>query len=197
MTLENIENGEPMGVYGKMQQFDMFLGITLNNVFVSFRAFIWGGIMGSMPLFLFLSFGTGLILMYNGIMLGSFQYFFYEQGLFMESFLTIWIHGTIEISAIIMAGAAGIVAGNSLLFPGTYSRYASFRRGFRDGMKIIVGLVPLFIAAGFIESYITRLFDMPDLLKAAIIFASFGFILYYFVLYPRKVAKKYGTEHIH
>jgi uncharacterized membrane protein SpoIIM required for sporulation len=119
MTLENISKGDPMAVYKSMQQTDMFLGITFNNVRVSLLAFGAG---------LLFSFGTGLILFYNGVMLGSFQYFFYEQELLLTSVLTIWIHGTLEISAIIVAGAAGMVMGNSLLFPGTFSSFIHFRR---------------------------------------------------------------------
>ncbi|NCP46747.1 MAG: stage II sporulation protein M, partial [Flavobacteriales bacterium] len=45
----------------------------------------------------------------NGVTLGSFQYIFLAKGLFLESYLTIWIHGTLEIPAIIIAGGAGIV----------------------------------------------------------------------------------------
>ena len=191
-TLDNIQNGEPMGIYGSMKSTDMFFLITFNNIRVAFMAFIWGGFIGGLPLCLFLSFGTAFMLFYNGVMLGSFQYFFYQHGLFTESFLTIWIHGTLEISAIIIAGAAGIAAGNSLLFPGTYTRVASFRKGFKDGLKIVVGLVPVFITAGFLESYVTRLFSMPLLLKAAIILISLGFILFYFVYYPSKMNSKYG-----
>ncbi|MEM7298808.1 MAG: stage II sporulation protein M, partial [Bacteroidota bacterium] len=93
MTLENIKNGDPMGVYGKMDEWYMFFAITSNNIRVSFIAFIFG---------FFTSFGTGMILFRNGIMLGVFHYFFVQQGLFDETMLTIWVHGTIEISAIIM-----------------------------------------------------------------------------------------------
>ena len=193
MTLRNIENGEPMGVYGQIQQFDMFFMITLNNIMVSFRTFIWGSILGGIPLFILLSFGTGFFLFYNGVMLGAFQYMFYDKGLLMESFLTIWIHGTIEISAIIMAGAAGIAAGNSFFFPGSYGRIDSLIRGFKDGIKMVLGLIPLFIIAGFLESFITRLFDLSSILKALIILASLTFIIFYFIVYPRKVARKHGN----
>ena len=191
-TLDNIQNGQPMGIYGSMRGSDMFFLITFNNIRVAFTAFIWGGFMGGIPLCLFLSFGTAFMLFYNGVMLGSFQYFFYQHGLFTESFLTIWIHGTLEISAIIIAGAAGIAAGNSLLFPGTYTRMASFQRGFKDGLKIVTGLVPVFITAGFLESYVTRLFDMSPFLKALIIVLSLGFIIFYFIYYPLKLSVNNG-----
>jgi uncharacterized membrane protein SpoIIM required for sporulation len=180
MTLANIEKGEPMGVYSSSSSEGMFLSITLNNIFVSFRAFAMG---------VFFSLGTGFILLQNGIMLGAFQYFFVQKGLFLTSFLSIWIHGTLEISAIIIAGAAGLVMGNSILFPGTYTRMASFKRGAKDGLKIIIGLIPIFIVAGFLESYVTRLFHLHWSIKLSIIVFSAFFIVYYFLIYPQKVKK--------
>jgi len=180
MTLNNIDKGVPLGVYGKMAQSDMFVLITFNNVRVSFIAFA-AGILASI--------GTVFMLFQNGVMLGSFQYFFYTKGLLLTSILTIWIHGTVEIISIIMAGGAGLIMGNSLLFPGTFTRMESLRRGATTGAKVVLGLVPLFIIAGFLESYVTRLFDMPDILKATIILASLAFMIYYIILYPRKLYK--------
>lgn len=174
MTLENIKKGDPLGVYNSSDQATMFVQITLNNIYVAFRTFIFG---------LFASFGTIAMLFYNGVMLGSFQYFFYERGLLLDSVLKIWIHGTLEISAIIIAGCAGLTVGNSLLFPGTFSRLDSFRRGIKQGLKIAVGLVPVFVAAGFLESFITRL-TLPPLVSGSIILISATFIIWYFIVYP-------------
>jgi uncharacterized membrane protein SpoIIM required for sporulation len=136
--------------------------------------------------------GTIYFLFKNGIMLGAFQYFFYHHHILLESFLTIWIHGTLEISAIIIAGAAGIVVGNGWLFPKTYSRMESFKMGAIRGGKIIVGLVPIFIVAGFLESFVTRHTEMPNLLKISIIILSALFIIYYFVIYPILLNQKYN-----
>jgi len=122
-------------------------------------------------------------------MVGAFQYFFYTQGVFTESFLTIWMHGTLEISAIIIAGAAGITMGKGWVFPGTLSRLKSFQISARRGLKIMMGLVPIFIIAGFIEGYITRHTELPDLLRASFILICLVFVLWYFVWYPYYKAK--------
>lgn len=61
MTLNNIANGEPMAVYNGSSEFPMFLSITLNNIMVSFNCFAMG---------LLTSFGTGYMLLNNGIMIG-------------------------------------------------------------------------------------------------------------------------------
>lgn len=175
MTIRNIESGDPMAVYKQMDEFNMTFYITFNNIMVAFRTFITG---------LLTSIGTIGILIQNGVMLGSFQYFFYEHGELRESLLTIWIHGTIEISAIIIAGAAGITLGNGIVFPGTYSRMQSIQKSALRGLKIMLGIVPLFVMAGFIEGFVTRYTDAPDVLRFGIIMASLSFILLYFVWYP-------------
>jgi uncharacterized membrane protein SpoIIM required for sporulation len=181
MTLENIRNGDPMGVYKHSSEAFMFAYIPLNNIIVSFLVFVKG---------IFFSFGTAYELFKNGVMLGSFQYFFYQKGVLTESLLAIWIHGTLEISAIVIAGGAGLVMGNSFLFPRTWSRRESFLRGARRGMKLVVGLVPVFILAGFLESFVTRHTEMPIPLSLTIILGSLAFVLWYFVFYPRHLYYK-------
>lgn len=175
MTLDNIEKGEPMAVYRSMNNVDMFLGVTVNNIMVAVMAFAFG---------LFFSFGTGYILFNNGVMLGAFHYFFFKKGLLATSLLSIWLHGTLEISAIIISGGAGLVVGNSFLFPGTYSRVSSFRRGARDGLKILIGVVPVFVAAALIEGFVTRHSGMPRPVSIGIISLSLLFIIWYYIVYP-------------
>jgi len=181
MTLENIEKGDPMAVYKQMGEFNMFLGITINNIRVALMAFAYGILLGI---------GTLFVMMQNGIMLGSFQYFFYDKGLLWESVRTIWIHGTIEIAVIIIAGCAGLVLANGILFPGTYTRLESFKRGVQNGLKIMLSTVPFFIIAGFLEGFVTRHTEMPDALAILIILASLALILFYYVIYPKRLNKR-------
>ncbi|MBZ9650647.1 stage II sporulation protein M [Psychroflexus montanilacus] len=184
-TIENIQKGDPMAVYKKANETDMFLGITINNIKVALFAFTAGILAGL---------GTIFILMKNAIMLGSFQYFFYEQDLLWESARTIWIHGTIEISVIIVAGCAGLVMGKSLLFPKTYTRLQSFTQGVKAGLKIVISTIPFFIIAGFLEGFITRLTGMPDWLAILIIFSSLFLIIYYYVIFPQLTYNKHGKQ---
>lgn len=181
MTISNIDEGDPLAVYKKAEEMDMFFAITVNNVRVSFYAFVSG---------LLTSIGVGVVLLNNGVMVGAFLHFFAEYGLIGEALRVIFIHGTLELSAIVIAGAAGFVVGNGFLFPGTYSRKDSFIKAGREGLKMIVGLVPVFIAAGFLESFVTRYTNMPIWLSLFIIFSSLAFILYYFVLLPMTLKEK-------
>lgn len=181
MTKENIAKGDPMAVYKSMHQVDMFLGIAFNNLRVAFITFLLG---------IFCGVGTMSILMVNGIMLGVFQYFFIQKGLFIESFLAVWLHGTLEISSIIIAGGAGLTLGKGLVFPGTYSRMESFQVTARRGFKLLMGVVPIIVFAAIIESFLTRYTDAPGIVRGAIILLSLVFILGYFVWYPIMKARK-------
>ncbi|MCB0479387.1 MAG: stage II sporulation protein M [Crocinitomicaceae bacterium] len=180
-TLERIENGDPMGVYGTQEQMSMFLAITLNNIRVAFFTFVMGFLA---------TIGTHYFLLVNGTMLGAFQYWFYQKGLLLTSFLAVWIHGAFEISAIVIAAAAGITMGKGLLFPGTFSRMQAFQLAGKRGAKIMASLIPVFIMAGFLEGFVTRNYKMfPDIAKWGIILISFGLIIFYYIIYPILVAR--------
>ncbi len=181
MTEDNISNGNPFGVYKDSESFMMFVKIAINNIQVSFLVFIAGFL---------LSLGSVWFLLVNGVMVGAFQYYFFAKGIGWDSVLVIWIHGTLEISSIILSGAAGFMVGNSILFPGTLTRLHSLKLGTKDGLKLLIGIVPLLIIAAFLEGYVTRYSDMPKPISISILAISFVFVVWYFWLYPIKLEKK-------
>lgn len=186
MTNANIAKGDPFGVYKQQGEFLMFVEIASNNIYVSFINFVSGIIF---------SVGSVFFLFQNGLMLGSFEYYFFSKGLGMQSVLVIWIHGTIEIISFIIAGAAGLVLGNSFLFPKTYTRLTSLKRGAKDGMKMAIGLVPLFLTAAFFESFVTRHTEMPIWLSVSILTVSLVFMVWYVIIYPNILSKKTTKPH--
>lgn len=177
MTVRNIERGQPMAVYGSGGETEMFLGITINNVGVALRTFALG---------LFTSLASGWCVLSNGVMMGCFETLFAQHGLLGQSLLAVMLHGTLELSAIVVAGAAGLSLGNGWLMPGTYTRAEAFRRGAKRGLKIVVGTVPIFIVAAFVEGFVTRHTEMDDVARLTIILLSAAFITYYYYLLPRK-----------
>ena len=185
MTLENIESGDPMKVYKEGGEFSSFLGITANNLMVALRVYGLGVLF---------SVGTIYIMIYNGIMVGAFQTFFYEHGLLRESFLTIWIHGTLEISAIIIAGAAGIILGKGLIIPGKHPRFQAFQITAIDSLKVFLGVIPIFIIAGFIEGFLTRYTETPELVKLMFVLACLALVIGYFIIYPWIISNRNGHE---
>jgi len=182
MTLDNIKDGNPVAVYKSGSNWGSFIGITLNNLFVGLKCYIYG---------IFGGIGTFVVLIQNCIMLGSFQYFFYQQGVFWESVQGIWIHGSMEIFAIVIESACGFILGASILFPRTFSRLNSFKIGFKDSLKIFLGTVPFTIAAGILEGFVTRYsLEMPNWLNVFIIVSTLSLISFYFLIYPTIVHKK-------
>ena len=188
MTLENIEKGNPVAVYKSGSNWGSAIGITLNNLRVGTMSFV-SGIFGG--------FGTAYILMQNCIMLGSFQYFFYEKGVLWESVRGIWIHGAMEIFAIVIEAAAGLILGASLLFPKTLSRVASLKNGFKAGLKIWFSTMPFTVAAGILEGFVTRYSpDMPRVLNVFIILSTLAAISYYYLVYPYRVYKRVNPNNM-
>jgi uncharacterized membrane protein SpoIIM required for sporulation len=183
MTDANIAKGDPFGVYKEGNSFLAFLRIAFNNIQVELTVFVMG---------IFFSIGSVYELMNNGLMLGSFQYYFFSKGLGLQSVLVIWLHGTLEISAIIIAGGAGLVLGNSLLFPKTYKRLVSVKNGAKDGLKIAIGLIPVFLTAAFFEGFVTRHTEMPVWLSSSILISSLSFIIWYVILYPANLNQKFN-----
>jgi uncharacterized membrane protein SpoIIM required for sporulation len=181
MTEQNIAKGDPFGVYKENNSLSMFLWIAVHNVQVSFAIFVAGIVAGL---------GTVWLMLNNGVMLGAFQYYFFSKGLGWKSVLVIWIHGTLEISSIIIAGAAGMVLGKSLIFPGSYKRLPSLMHGAHDGSKMMIGLVPIFVTAAFLEGFVTRYSHMPIWLSLLILISSLAFIIWYFIIYPIRLSRK-------
>ncbi len=185
-TIERIKNGNPIGIYGEMPNWFMFIFITVNNIKVSFFMLAFGMIF---------SVGAGFYILQNTIMLGSFFTLFYQNNVLGKALKVVWIHGTLEMSAIVIAGCAGLILGNSFMFPKTYTRLESFKNGAKESIKIVVGLIPIFICAGFLESFITRYTEMDLWLSLLIIFGSLAFIIWYFIILPIQLKNKtYGTK---
>ena len=181
MTEQNIANGDPFGVYKSGNSLAMFVGIAFNNIKVSLMCYSMG---------IFLGVGTIWFLFQNGLMVGVFEYMFFHHNMGFKSILVIFIHGTLELSAIVIAGSAGLMLGNALLFPGTFTRGQSLRQAAKDSIKVIVCLVPVFLVAAFFESFVTRNTGMPIWLSLSILLSSGGFIVWYFIIFPILVSSR-------
>lgn len=185
MTDENIKSGDPMAVYKKSDPLPMFTKIFYNNIRVDLITFLLG---------IAFSAGSFVIMILNGVMVGVFQYYFINKGVFWESFLGIWTHGCIEIPTIILSGCAGMLLGKGLLYPGTFTRFQAFKLSALKGLKIIIGVAPLTFIAAFVESFITRHTETHDAIRLTFILICTTAIVYYFVVYPFKKGKTNKEE---
>ncbi|MCE3077033.1 stage II sporulation protein M [Chryseobacterium gwangjuense] len=182
MTVENIKKGNAVGVYQSGSTWGSTIGIIFNNIGVGAKLYLYG---------IFCGVGTLFALLSNSIMLGSFQYFFYEYGALKDSARGIWLHGVFEIFSMVVEAMCGLILGASILFPKTLSRFNSLKIGFKDSFKIFLSTVPFTICAGIIEGYVTRhALKMPLILNIIIILGSLGIIGFYYFVYPSMVNKK-------
>ena len=181
-TIENIKQGNPAAIYESGGALGSSLGITIHNIRVAIFAFAYG---------IFFSVGASYIIFSNGIMLGAFHYIFYKYKVLGIAMSAIWIHGAFEISVIVLAGGCGLLIGNSILFPKTYSRVASFKKEMKKAGTILVSTIPFFIIAGTLEGFVTRHYHVSLFLSLSIIVVSFFIILFYYIYYPYKLSKKH------
>lgn len=184
-TLENIEKGNPFGIYETGNPILSWLLLMIHNIRVSLLMFASGIFAGVPSLYL---------LAHNGAMVGIFDQFFAAKGLGLQFFLVVFVHGTLELTAIIIAGAAGLVLGKSFLFPGTIKRLDAFKRGAKDGVKIMIGLMPVFGLAAFFEGVFTRLYNDVSIFTTIITSLSVVFVIWYFVIYPIRLGRKMAEQ---
>lgn len=184
MTEENIKNNDPMGVYKDGGRFEMFWRIAQNNIKVSFFVYAMG---------LFFGIGSLIDILFESVRISAFLMFFIKRDLGFSAYTSIFMHGAIEVSSLLVAGAAGFIMGKGLIFPGTYGRFQSFQMSAKRGIKIILSLIPFFLFAGFIEGYITRMTDINPYFRLAFIVVCFVFVIFYFFVYPRYVVQLQGS----
>ena len=184
-TQENIAKGNPFGIYEHGNAFLSWISLMIHNIRVSLLMFVSGIFCGIPSLYLSIQ---------NAVMLGTFDQFFAARGFGLDFWLVVFVHGTLEITAIILASAAGLVLGKSFLFPGTIRRMAAFKQGAKDGVKIMIGLMPVFALAAFFEGFITRLYNDISILTTIIFILSVLFVIWYFIVYPIQVGKKISVQ---
>lgn len=131
---------------GDQAAFSAFL--MRNNIGVAFFAFALGLTAGV---------GTTILLFGNGVLLGSLAWVYAAKG--QAAWFWAWIlpHGIPEITAICLAGAAGLVLARAMVAPRGLARRVALRREGVTAVKLVLGTVVLFILAGFIEGTISQI----------------------------------------
>jgi uncharacterized membrane protein SpoIIM required for sporulation len=122
------------------------VGILANNISVSVFAFCLGALFGL---------GTFYIIAMNGLMLGGIFAFTHQHGLADELFNFVVAHGVVELSVIVLAGAAGVMLGEALIRPAHGTRRESFQRAASRTSRVLLLCALLLIGCGFIEGYIS------------------------------------------
>ena len=135
-------------------------GVERLNLFSTFL-FTHNAKIGLLCFALGFAFGVpvALLLFYNGAILGAFAALFAGRGLSLELWGWLLIHGGTELLAVILCGAAGLVLGGALAFPGRHSRLANLAIRGRSAAVIAIGAVVMFLIAGLLEGFARQLID--------------------------------------
>ena len=120
--------------------------ILTNNIVVSLFAYCAGFLFGL---------GTFYIVGLNGLMLGAIFMFCRQHGMDDELLQFIVAHGCVELSVMVLSGAAGAAVGEALIRPTTPSRAKSFQIAAIRTSKVLAACVVLLIGCGFIEGYVS------------------------------------------
>ena len=157
--------------------------VTINNIQVAFLAFA----LGVIPLV-----GTGAILVLNGLNVGVIAAVMHRAGEGAQFWGLILPHGLLEISAILVAGGAGLRVSWAIVAPGDRTRVAALRDEGLRAVVIVLGLALCFLVAGFIEGFVTPS-AMPTALRIAVGAAALAVFVAYVVLLGSRAERAGAT----
>lgn len=140
----------------------MSSAIISNNIQVSFLAFAGGAAAGI---------GTAAVLVINGLHLGSVLAVYRNREALDVIGVFVLPHGVIELTAICIAGGAGLWLGSGLLLPGRRRRLDAFAERGKEAVALIAGVCVLLVCAGFIEGFVSPA-RIPDAVKLAVAAAA-------------------------
>jgi uncharacterized membrane protein SpoIIM required for sporulation len=140
-------NPEQLGsADGQVNSSVMSASIMTNNIGVGILAFAGGVTFGLLTVY---------VLIYNGILVGALAGLFFYHEKSYEFWAYIVPHGMIELTAIFIAGGAGLLMGYKLFVPGQFSRGYQLKTQAKRSVQLLIGTIPLFVIAGLIEGFIT------------------------------------------
>jgi uncharacterized membrane protein SpoIIM required for sporulation len=170
--IEGVKSGKSGGGewnYPLMSSYIMF-----NNISVSLRAFVFGITLGL---------GTIYVLFMNGALLGALTALMYLYGNPKNYWSLILPHGVIELTAIFISGAAGLIIAKSILLPGEYSRKYSLINGAKKAVSLVMGVILMLVIAGIIEGFFTPLSISEDIKLTFAAVTAVALVIYFSVPY--------------
>jgi uncharacterized membrane protein SpoIIM required for sporulation len=122
----------------------MFAFYIRNNISVAFQCFAGG---------LFAGIGSLFFLGYNGLFSGAIAGYLTERGLGSTFYAFIATHSAFELTAIVLAGAAGLRIGHALLAPGRLTRRQSLVHASQESAVMLYGITAMLLVAAAIEAF--------------------------------------------
>jgi len=168
-------------------------GGALADRLYAFASFLFSHNGGLALLCFALGFALGvpviLLQFYNGLGLGAFLALYQSKGLSLDLLAWLSVHGTTEILAFWLAGAAGLAIGSAVAFPGEYSRLEMLARRGREAAKIAIGVVAMLFVAALLEGFARQLVTDID----ARFSIGLGMALFWTVYFTRAGRERPGV----
>jgi uncharacterized membrane protein SpoIIM required for sporulation len=154
----------------------MFAFYIWNNVRIGFQVFATGILFGL---------GTVFYLAYNGVLIGSVAGYITGIGYGEPFWSFVSGHSAMELTAIVIAGAAGLKLGAALIAPGTQSRGRALIEAARPAVRLVYGAALMFVIAAFIEGFWSPLTTIAPQTKFGIGAALWALLIAYLALAGR------------
>ncbi|MFZ5558156.1 MAG: stage II sporulation protein M [Pseudomonadota bacterium] len=144
---------------GSASDFQMFGFYIFNNVRIAFQTFAGGLLFGL---------GTIFFLLFNGLYIGAVAGHLDAVGYGAQFYRFVVGHGSFELTAIVLAGGAGLKLGAALIRPGRRTRIESLRHAAREAVPLMYGIAAMLVIAAFIEAFWSSTTLLPAAAKYAV-----------------------------
>lgn len=167
--------GEDRAAQGDMQMFGHYIQ---NNISVGFQTFATG---------LFFGLGSVFYLFYNGLILGAVAAHLVNINYHSTFFPFVIGHGAFELTAIVIAGAAGLMLGHSLVRPQQQTRLEALKTMSLKALDLLYGVIIMLVMAAFLEAFWSSNSALPALVKYSVGGFLWLFVMGYFAFAGRRV----------
>ena len=159
--------------------FEMFGFYIFNNTGIGLRTFASGLLFGI---------GSLITLVFNGLTIGGVAGYLTFIGYSSTFWPFVSGHSAMELTAIVLSGAAGFKLGFSIISPGRKSRVRSLTDSAREAIYMMYGVATMFVIAAFIEAYWSSMADIPSMVKYTVGIINWLLLIIYFVFLGRNRA---------
>ena len=154
--MEEMYRVRPTEERGAAADFFMFGFYISHNIGIAFRTFAGGFLFGL---------GTLFFVIFNGLFLGAVMAHLVHTGGAFNLLTFVITHGAFELTAIVLAGVAGLRLGAALLAPGRLSRGAALRKAAPICVQLVLGVAAMLLIAAFVEAFWSSTTKVPPMMK--------------------------------
>lgn len=150
-----------------------------HNIGIAFQCFGGG---------LFLGVGSLFFMAFNGTVFGAIGGYLTERGLASTFYSFIVTHAAFELTAIVLAGAAGLRIGHSILAPGRSTRMQSLITAARESIVVMYGATAMLLIAAAVEAFWSSATWIPPVVKYGVAAVCWLAVLCYLTLQGRRAS---------